>query len=122
MLENELFTSKEEIKRLEETYNQNKINNFTLKPIQDVAKKAIQSIEENDPAALKVVYRLLFEQIIVSDLNNEGVREVNFVLRDFRSTEDGNLIRTSKEMVPGSGRISKRSSRANCLNLLNSIS
>lgn len=76
-IKEELFRCKEYIKTLEETYNKNKVNNFTLKPIQDVAKKAIQSIEENDPTALKAVYRLLFEQIIVSDLNNEGVRALH---------------------------------------------
>lgn len=78
--------------------------------MQDVARKAIDSIEENDPTALKATYRLLFERINIGGIKSDGSREVNFVLRSFDVSEDANLVRFIKDLVPRRSGISKRNS------------
>jgi hypothetical protein len=39
-------------------------------------------IAEHDPVALKNAYGLLFEAVVVGDLDARGVRPLEFVIRD----------------------------------------
>lgn len=51
----------------------------------DVAKRAdeVQRVLlEEDPVALKNAYRKLFEQVVIGELNDQGVRSIDFIVKD----------------------------------------
>ena len=60
-------------------------SSFNWREVGSQAIKIQKVIQENDPAALKATYRELFEKIIICDTDNEGVRQIHFVLRNEES-------------------------------------
>ena len=59
-----------------------KRDEFNWKEVGKRCESILRLIQEKDAVALKNAYRLLFEAIIVGDLDSDGNTELYFILRD----------------------------------------
>ncbi len=57
-------------------------DSFDWKTLGGNAKKVLAVVAEHDPVALKNAYGCLFESVVVGDLNDNGVRGLEFVIRE----------------------------------------
>jgi hypothetical protein len=55
---------------------------FDWKSLKENARKVLDSIWEHDPVALKTAYSHFFEAAVIGDLDDQGIRRVEFVFRN----------------------------------------
>jgi DNA invertase Pin-like site-specific DNA recombinase len=72
-------------------------DSFDLRQIGPHAKKVLDLIGANDPVALKASYRELFETIVIGDLDKDGKRELEYVLKSDGSEVSRTEEKTSNE-------------------------